>query len=362
MSAGPLQTLLILFFITYGCAQRRSDVYNHAGQLPPSAEEQAKMAELGCERGGNLWDGKQCLAPAAFCQTHPDYRLIKGQCLSPQAFCEQKADGSRWVQGKCLEAHDACANLAASGYEWIQGRCLDPKEACHQKGFGSKWDDVTRCQPKGFLEICQDAQAPQSYQESITVLKSKAEGKGCLETRDWLEKQTVISISEADQPRQFQELATLQEFTQLQKLTLSNQWISSSAPLKTLVNLTTLDLQRNNLQDIDAVKYLTKLQELHVADNFVTDLSAVKDLKTLTVLSLSNNRISDLGPLSGLTSLTTLYVNGNAISNLGPLKPLVALQSLQLDTTPIATGQIKKDSGNCPTSETSQVLTDFCLH
>ncbi|MEG4800064.1 leucine-rich repeat domain-containing protein, partial [Microcoleus sp. ARI1-A2] len=76
--------------------------------------------------------------------------------------------------------------------------------------------------------------------------------------------------------------------------------------------------------DLTPLKSLTNLTNLNLLDNNqISDLTPLKSLTNLTNLNLlDNNQISDLTPLQSLTNLTNLNLPYNQISDLTPLQSL----------------------------------------
>ena len=129
------------------------------------------------------------------------------------------------------------------------------------------------------------------------------------------------------------------------------QPITDITPLKTLTNITELNLINNKISDLSPLAGLTNLTWLTLSDNEISDLSPLKDLKNLTFLDLSSNRVdiwrdpfwlettdrlTDITPLAGLDKLEYLGLNDNNISDLEPLTGLKNLQELYLDGNPIS--------------------------
>ena len=82
-------------------------------------------------------------------------------------------------------------------------------------------------------------------------------------------------------------------------------------PEDKLTQLTSLDLEGNQITDLTPLKDLTQLTDLNLLNNQITDLTPPKDLTQLTMLNLMGNQITDLTPLKDLTQLTRLWLSGN---------------------------------------------------
>ncbi|HEX9868885.1 MAG TPA: leucine-rich repeat protein [Candidatus Tectomicrobia bacterium] len=131
-------------------------------------------------------------------------------------------------------------------------------------------------------------------------------------------------------------IAPLQNFRNLQNLTLKSPKISNLGPLAQLTRLRNLDLRSNRISDLDPLAQLTDLRTLDLRSNWISDLGPLAQLTKLQTLYLSSNQISNLEPLAQLTSLQTLYLAFNQISDLGPLAQLTKLQTLYLSSNQIS--------------------------
>ncbi|CAL6095350.1 Leucine_Rich Repeat domain protein [Hexamita inflata] len=113
------------------------------------------------------------------------------------------------------------------------------------------------------------------------------------------------------------------------------------SPLKFLVNLEKLQLNRCQLNRLDVLSFLVNLKELELAQNYFTDLAPLQNLVQLKILNLGQCNLTKIGPLKSLVNLEELnlskdiYVNGKKVQlpviNMSPLKNLVKLKILNLD-------------------------------
>ena len=112
---------------------------------------------------------------------------------------------------------------------------------------------------------------------------------------------------------------------------LTFEALSKLEGLQYAVNLTSLDLTNNIIQDLTPLQNLDKLTVLELGQNAVSDLTPLQNLVGLKELGLIFNGVSDLTPLQNLTSLEILNLgySYNTVSDITPLKDLT-----QLDGTP----------------------------
>lgn len=127
-----------------------------------------------------------------------------------------------------------------------------------------------------------------------------------------------------------QDVSPLTTMTGLRSLNLGKNGLADVSPLAAMTGLTELLVRQNHLTDIGFVESLTNLTLLNIADNRVVDLAPLSGLANLRRLFINRNPISDLGPLASLTGLTHLYANGLAATDLSPLQGLTQLQLLTL--------------------------------
>jgi hypothetical protein len=109
-----------------------------------------------------------------------------------------------------------------------------------------------------------------------------------------------------------------------------SQNITDLSGIENLINLNTLILAGNQINNIEPLKALTKLTSLDLAKNQISDIAPLRGLSNLTDLSLYDNQISNIEPLKELTNLTALELNNNPITDIAPIKGLSKLTSFSL--------------------------------
>ena len=92
--------------------------------------------------------------------------------------------------------------------------------------------------------------------------------------------------------------------------------------LSNLINLTSLVLVWNHIEDISPISELKNLKSLVLSSNKIKDLTPLTGLTKLIRLSIDDNNITDISPLSNLTNLRALYLSWNQISNIDALSNL----------------------------------------
>lgn len=140
------------------------------------------------------------------------------------------------------------------------------------------------------------------------------------------------------------DLTGLEWATNLTSLQLDYNQVTDVAPLRQLTSLTELSLDNNQITDITPLSSLTNLTTLELGSdlsvigpyNDISDVTPLSGLRNLTALVLTGNQISDILPLSGLTRLTGLSVAANRITDIVPLRAMTKLTSLGLWQNPIS--------------------------
>ena len=139
---------------------------------------------------------------------------------------------------------------------------------------------------------------------------------------------------------QIADLSPLAGLTSLTELRLLDNESSDLTPLAGLTNLTNLELSLRYFHDTDLTPLmgLTNLTSFRLSLGGIQtdDISALADLTNLTSLDLWHNQISDLTPLAGLTNLRSLDMSFNQISDISPLSGLINLRALRLASNQIS--------------------------
>jgi len=105
--------------------------------------------------------------------------------------------------------------------------------------------------------------------------------------------------------------------TNLEKLDLSYNNLTSLKGIEKLTNLKRLSLHNNNLTSLEGIENLTNLKRLDLSDNDLTNLKGIEKLTKLKALWLYNNKLTSLKGIGNLTNLEWLDLKGkmNLISD-----------------------------------------------
>lgn len=142
-----------------------------------------------------------------------------------------------------------------------------------------------------------------------------------------LTKVNLSSCKIKDLTTIIQYLKTLDNMTELN---LSNNQITDISPISELTKLTILQMDENNISDIYQIKNLKKLISLSIKKNQIGDISCLADLYNLTYINFTDNIINDIKSLSELTELQTICLSNNQISDISPIYNLRNLTHLYL--------------------------------
>ncbi len=86
--------------------------------------------------------------------------------------------------------------------------------------------------------------------------------------------------------------------------------------LDSLVNISSLQLERVPLADIKGIQALTKLTQLSFFKTELRTLDGIESLVNLGQISLNNNKIESLKELKELPLLTRIYCRNNPLESL----------------------------------------------
>lgn len=83
--------------------------------------------------------------------------------------------------------------------------------------------------------------------------------------------------------------------------------------LEYCINITSINLAYNRINDISAFARLESLTEIDLSNNFIDEIDALETLKNVKFLDLSFNKIDDISPLFNLPNLKYLNIIGNKV-------------------------------------------------
>ncbi|CAH3150734.1 unnamed protein product [Pocillopora meandrina] len=115
----------------------------------------------------------------------------------------------------------------------------------------------------------------------------------------------------------FPKIIGMENFPDLQNLTLMGQQITTLENLDCLPNLTELCVSESKITAISGLDGCKKLKKLFLYDNKITKIENISHLEQLNVLWLNNNNIIAIEGLEKLLYLLDLNLAGNKITEIG---------------------------------------------
>ena len=148
---------------------------------------------------------------------------------------------------------------------------------------------------------------------------------------------TVLDISYNGGLRNLEALSTI---ATMKELYLNNNALSNDAnslpQLAALSNLEKLDVSYNSITSLEPVGSCIKLNWLCADGNQLTHLEGISPLSLLNHLSLDYNKLTDISTLGSCMELTNLSIANNEISDISDLSTLAKLEILDFSYNKIA--------------------------
>ncbi len=326
-----------------------------------------------------LWKEGQCIPRNALiaeetrCLTHQSgSRWVDGECIQDPSLnqgeqaCLNRNDGSVWKNGECIassmkfpktEKTQEEISCKDEGFRFIQGICMGPNQkSCVDRGYQRRWapkkdtTDDGQCVRRSFMEMCSDLTAPNEVKESLDVIK-KAVGKiSCQDAFEQLSEITSLSIENLNQG--FSTLIPLAEFLNIKSLSLKNNHLQDIRMIQDMPWIIYLDLSRNEIASLSGLENLVDLETLILSDNLFYQLTPLQNLPNLKHLHMARvpqlMTLDSLLPIKNLNKLEDINLDDNCnLKNIDALKRLPALNYLGLNTTGVPTDALK-DWGRLP--------------
>lgn len=126
------------------------------------------------------------------------------------------------------------------------------------------------------------------------------------------------------------------------------------------VNMISLDLSKNLIENISCLSHLKSILKLNVSFNKIKDISVIINLKTLKefyannnliesvpelsnsieILKLSNNKINNISKMNTMTNIVKLKLNSNNITDISSLSCMKKVEYLSLSSNKITSVKI----------------------
>ncbi|MFD0621354.1 leucine-rich repeat domain-containing protein [Paenibacillus sp. GCM10027629] len=154
--------------------------------------------------------------------------------------------------------------------------------------------------------------------ESLTVVSLAGKGIKDLQGLEY-----AVNITELDLDRnEITDLTPLKKLSKIRSLSLKANQISSIEELSALKEMKYLEISWNQVSSLDVVKQLPRLIELEADHNQISNVQGLSGAAELAYLKMSDNAIEDIAPLGNMKKLTYLNVSYNKIKDFSPLRKL----------------------------------------
>jgi len=126
-------------------------------------------------------------------------------------------------------------------------------------------------------------------------------------------------------PGEFDDLTPIQKLTNLEALRASLSQVSDLHAIEGLKRLDRLDLSHTLVTDtsLKSVGSLVNVTELTLDEDNISDLTPIANLKKLERLSIKKTQVKSLAPISELRTLKFLYIADTPVSDISPVSPLI---------------------------------------
>ncbi|MEJ2595284.1 MAG: hypothetical protein P8100_09210 [bacterium] len=157
----------------------------------------------------------------------------------------------------------------------------------------------------------------------------------------------MTQVTVADQDG-ISDLAPLQKFLNLKKLTVSNTRVDDISPLRKLPYLEELNLPNNPIYSLAGIAEIKSLKMLNLENTPIEDFSDIGNLSWIKTLNIAGTKIKKLKGIEGLTNLENLFINNTTVRNLKGAEELDNLKEIKCYRTSISTKNIEKFKAEKP--------------
>jgi Leucine-rich repeat (LRR) protein len=138
-----------------------------------------------------------------------------------------------------------------------------------------------------------------------------------------------------------------------------NKAIRDLSPFQYFVNLESLDVSYNEIQDISMLFRLNKLKKINLEKNNITDISTLSNFPKLESLTVSGNPISDISVFAKLPELLDLNFYATSFKSLDALRGLKKLTGLAFSQGEFKANGDTSYLGNTPLRDEINGLTNL---
>jgi internalin A len=127
-------------------------------------------------------------------------------------------------------------------------------------------------------------------------------------------------------PGEYDDLTPLQKLTTIESLRVSLSQVKDLHAIEGLKKMDRLDISHTQVGDdqLKSVGSLVNITELLLDEDNVSDLTPVANLKKLERLSIKKTLVKSLVPVSQIKTLRFLYIADTAVNDITPVQPLIS--------------------------------------
>jgi Leucine-rich repeat (LRR) protein len=137
---------------------------------------------------------------------------------------------------------------------------------------------------------------------------------------NWISKNLRYAIAKSCNKEPYK--ITKDYLRTLKEMDLSDRGIYDLAGIQYAINLSNLNLNKNEIVDANLLTALTRLNNLELSENRIEDISFLPSLKRLKSIGLDSNNISKVPNLENLRYLNLINISDNKISDLSFIESL----------------------------------------
>ncbi|MFW9895508.1 MAG: leucine-rich repeat domain-containing protein, partial [Candidatus Thorarchaeota archaeon] len=208
------------------------------------------------------------------------------------------------------------SNLLRSIVEDYENKLLNPEISDFIK---SKIDDL-------FLPHLQEADIYSLLENPQSIFQKRYIR---FDNRIFLIKNNILDLRD-EEIIDMRDIEHLSHHTEIKKLLLDNNHISSIRGLSNLTKLEELSLRNNKITKLRGISALGNLKVLRLEDNRITEMKGIENLSNLTDLALEGNRITEIKGFDKLKKLRVLNLSRNKILRISGIEHLNKLETLDL--------------------------------
>ena len=145
---------------------------------------------------------------------------------------------------------------------------------------------------------------------------------------------TALEIEDAE----LEDLAWVTMLDKLEELDLENNDIVDLTPLASLPRLRDLDISENQVESLRPLAPCVRLERLSIGENELAGLEGLEGMKRLSYFHANEAELTSLEPLRRLPELVEVTIYQNDIEDISPLSESPRIKEISSFTNPISKG------------------------